>query len=158
MIDYVFFGMSLELFSLNSFLNDIVDLEEFEKECVFEMLFGYIQEFLLIYLILLMLEFLAENYNQCKDVVFFINIIRIVFILFEVLNDSFRIVNGEYYNFLDVFVVREVYKFFLSLEFQNIFVQLFLNFFEIYFIILGFLVLNLDGVVQLVILIENLFV
>lgn len=158
MIDYVFFGMSLELFSLNSLLNDIVDLEEFEKECVFEMLFGYIQEFLLIYLILLMLEFLAENYNQCKDVVFFINIIRIVFILFEVLNDSFRIVNGEYYNFLDVFVVREVYKFFLSLEFQNIFVQLFLNFFEIYFIILSFLVLNLDGVVQLVILIENLFV
>lgn len=158
MIDYVFFGMSLELFSLNSSLNDIVDLEEFEKECVFEMLFGYIQEFLLIYLILLMLEFLAENYNQCKDVVFFINIIRIVFILFEVLNDSFRIVNGEYYNFLDVFVVREVYKFFLSLEFQNIFVQLFLNFFEIYFIILSFLVLNLDGVVQLVILIENLFV
>lgn len=100
MIDYVFFGMSLELFSLNSSLNDIVDLEEFEKECVFEMLFGYIQEFLLIYLILLMLEFLAENYNQCKDVVFFINIIRIVFILFEVLNDSFRIVNGEYYIFL----------------------------------------------------------
>lgn len=40
--DYVFFGMLVELFGLNSLLNDIIDLEEFEKECVFEMFLGYI--------------------------------------------------------------------------------------------------------------------
>lgn len=64
MNDYLLFGMLLELFSLNSLFNDVIDLEEFEKECVFEMLLGYmINEFFLMYFILLMLEFFVKNYK-----------------------------------------------------------------------------------------------
>ncbi|CAH3043669.1 unnamed protein product [Pocillopora meandrina] len=155
MTDHALPGMPPELFSSNSSLNDIVDLEEFEKECALEMSSGHIQEFSLTHLTLPMLESSAENYNQCKDAAFLINTIRTVFTSSEALNDSFRTANGEHHNSLDVPAVREAYKLLLSLEPQNTFVQPLLNSLEIHLTTLSSLVLNPDGVAQLVILIEN---
>ena len=155
MTDHALPGMLPELFSSNSSLNDIVDLEEFEKECALEMSSGHIQEFSLTHLTLPMLESSAENYNQCKDAAFLINTIRTVFTSSEALNDSFRTANGEHNNSLDVPAVREAYKLLLSLEPQNTFVQPLLNSLEIHLTTLSSLVLNPDGVAQLVILMEN---
>ena len=148
-------GMPPELFSSNSSLNEIIDLEEFEKECALEMSSGHIQEFSLTHLTLPMLESSVENYNRCKDAAFLINTIRTVFTSSEALNDSFRTAKGEYHDSLDVTAMREAYKLILSLEPQNTFVLPLLNALEIHLTALGSVIINPDEVAQLVILIEN---
>jgi len=155
MNDHALPGMPAELFSSNSSLNDIIDLEEFEKECALEMSSGHIQEFSLTHLTLSMLESSIENYNQCKDAAFLINTIRTVFTSSEALNDSFRTAKGEYHDSLDIPAVREAYKLLLSLEPPNTFVSPLLNALEIHLTALSSLIINPDEVAQLVILIEN---
>lgn len=155
MNDHSLPGMPPELFSSNSSLNDIIDLEEFEKECALEMSSGHIQEFSLTHLTLPMLESSVENYNRCKDAAFLINTIRTVFTSSEALNDSFRTAKGEYHDSLDIPAVREAYKLLLCLEPQNTFVLPFLNALEIHLTALSSLIINPDEVAQLVILIEN---
>lgn len=155
MNDHALPGMPAELFSSNSSLNDIIDLEEFEKECALEMSSGHIQEFSLTHLTLPMLESSVQNYNQCKDASFLINTIRTVFTSSEALNDSFRTAKGEYHDSLDIPAVREAYKLLLSLEPQNTFVLPLLNALEIHLTALSSLIINPDEVAQLVILIEN---
>ena len=155
MNDHALPGMPPELFSSNSSLNDIIDLEEFEKECALEMSSGHIQEFSLTHLTLPMLESSVENYNQCKDAAFLLNTIRTVFTSSEALNDSFRTAKGEHHDSLDVPAVREAYKLLLSLEPQNTFVSPLLNALEIHLTGLSSVVINPDEVAQLVILIEN---
>lgn len=158
MNDHSLPGMPPELFSSNSSLNDIIDLEEFEKECALEMSSGHIQEFSLTHLTLPMLESSVENYNRCKDAAFLINTIRTVFTSSEALNDSFRTAKGEYHDSLDVPAVREAYKLLLSLEPQNTFVLPLLNALEIHLTALSSVIINPDEVAQLVILIENALV
>ena len=149
-------GMPPELFSSNSSLNDIIDLEEFEKECALEMSSGHvIQEFSLTHLTLPMLKSSIENYEQCKDPAFLINTIRTVFTSSEALNDSFRTAKGEAHDSLDVLAVREAYKLLLDLEPKDMFIQALLNSLEIHLAALSSMILNPDEVVQLVILIEN---
>lgn len=148
-------GMPPELFSSNSSLNDIIDLEEFEKECALEMSSGHIQEFSLTHLTLPMLESSVENYNRCQDAAFLINTIRTVFTSSEALNDSFRTAKGECHDSLDVPAVREAYKLLLSLEPQNTFVLPLLNALEIHLTALSSAIINPDEVAQLVILVEN---
>lgn len=149
-------GMPPELFSSNSSLNDIIDLEEFEKECALEMSSGHIiQEFSLTHLTLPMLESSVENYEQCKDPAFLINTIRTVFTSSEALNDSFRTAKGEAHDSLDVPAVREAYKLLLDLEPKDMFIQALLNSLEIHLAALSSMILNPDEVAQLVILIEN---
>lgn len=155
MNDHALPGMPAELFSSNSSLNDIIDLEEFEKECALEMSSGHIQEFSLTHLTLPMLESSIQNYNQCNDAAFLINTIRTVFTSSEALNDSFRTAKGEYHGSLDIPAVREAYKLLLSLEPQNTFVLPLLNALEIHLTALSSLIINPDEVAQLVILIEN---
>lgn len=155
MNDHALPGMPAELFSSNSSLNDIIDLEEFEKECALEMSSGHIQEFSLTHLTLPMLESSIQNYNQCKDAAFLINTIRTVFTSSQALNDSFRTAKGEYHDSLDIPAVREAYKLLLSLEPQNTFVLPLLNALEIHLTALSSLIINPDEVAQLVILIEN---
>lgn len=155
MNDHSLPGMPPELFSSNSSLNDIIDLEEFEKECALEMSSGHIQEFSLTHLTLPMLESSVANYNRCKDAAFLINTIRTVFTSSEALNDSFRSAKGEYHDSLDIPAVREAYKLLLSLEPQNTFVLPLLNALEIHLTALSSVIINPDEVAQLVILIEN---
>ena len=155
MNDHALPGMPAELFGSNSSLNDIVDLEEFEKECALEMSSGHIQEFSLTHLTLPMLESSIQNYNHCKDAAFLINTIRTVFTSSEALNDSFRTAKGEYHDSLDIPAVREAYKLLLSLEPQNTFVLPLLNALEIHLTALSSLIINPDEVAQLIILIEN---
>lgn len=149
-------GMPPELFSSNSSLNDIVDLEEFEKECALEMSSGHvIQEFSLTHLTLSMLESSVENYEHCRDAAFLINTIRTVFTSSDALNDSFRTANGECQDSLDVTAVRKAYKLLLSLEPKDTFVLPLLNSLEIHLAALSSMVINPDEVAQLVILLEN---
>lgn len=155
MNDHALPGMPAELFGSNSSLNDIIDLEEFEKECALEMSSGHIQEFSLTHLTLPMLESSVQNYNQCKDAAFLINTIRTVFTSSEALNDSFKTAKGEYHDSLDIPAVREAYKLLLGLEPQNTFVLPLLNALEIHLTTLSSLIINPDEVAQLVILVEN---
>ena len=155
MNDHALPGMPAELFSSNSSLNDIIDLEEFEKECALEMSSGHIQEFSLTHLTLPMLKSSIQNYNQCQDAAFLINTIRTVFMSSEALNDSFRTAKGDYHDSLDISAVREAYKLLLGLEPQNTFVLPLLNALEIHLTALSSLIINPDEVAQLVILAEN---
>ena len=153
--DHALPGMPAELFGSNSSLNDIIDLEEFEKECALEMSSGHIQEFSLTHLTLPMLESSVDNYNQCQDAAFLLNTIRTVFTSSEALNDSFRTAKGEYHDSLDIPAVREAYKILLGLEPQNTFVLPLLNALEIHLTALSSLIINPDELAQLIILAEN---
>jgi len=155
MNDHALPGMPAELFGSNSSLNDVIDLEEFEKECALEMSSGHIQEFSLTHLTLPMLESSIQNYNQCQDAAFLINTVRTVFTSSEALNDSFRTAKGEYHDSLDIPAARKAYKLLLGLEPQNTFVLPLLNALEIHLTALSSLIINPDEVAQLVILAEN---
>ena len=149
-------GMPPELFSSNSSLNDIIDLEEFEKECALEMSSGHvIQEFSLTHLTLPMLESSVENYEECKDAAFLINTIRTVFRSSEALNDSFKTAKGDFPYSLDVPAVRKAYDLLLNLEPKDTFIQPLLNSLEIHLAALSSMIINPDEVAQLVILLEN---
>ena len=149
-------GMPPELFSSNSSLNDVIDLEEFEKECALEMSSGHlIHEFSLTHLTLPMLESSVENYKQCKDAAFLVNTIRTVFTSSEALNDSFRTAKGDCHDSLDIPAVRKAYNLLLNLEPKDTFVVPFLNSLEIHLAALSSMVINPDEAAQLVILLEN---
>lgn len=149
-------GMPPELFSSNSSLNDVIDLEEFEKECALEMSSGHlIHEFSLTHLTLPMLQSSVENYKECKDPAFLINTIRTVFRSSEALNDSFKVGSGDEHGSLDVPAVREAYKLLLNLEPKDVFIQPLINSLEIHLAALCSMIINPHEVAQLVILLEN---
>ncbi|XP_068730532.1 ubiquitin-protein ligase E3A-like [Montipora capricornis] len=149
-------GMPPELFSSNSSLNDVIDLEEFEKECALEMSSGHmINEFSLTHLTLPMLESSVKNYKQCKDPAFLINTIRTVFTSSQALNDSFRTGQGDDRDLLDIPAIREAYKLLLNLEPKVIFIQPFINSIEIHLASLCSTIINPDEVAQLIVLLEN---
>lgn len=148
-------GMPPELFSSNSSLNDLIDLEEFEKECALEMSSSHIQEFSLTHLTLPMLESSVQNYKECKDSAFLINTIRTVFTSSEALNESFRTSKGDGRDSLDVSAIREAYALLLGLEPKDTFVQPLVNSLEIHLAALSSVIMNPDEVSQLVILLEN---
>ena len=156
MNDHSLMGMPAELLNSNSSLNDITDLEEFEKECALEMSSGHmIHEFSLTHLTLPMLESSVKNYKQCKDPAFLINTIRTVFTSSQALNDSFRCSKVGTCDSLDVPAIRKAYKLLLNLEPRDIFSKALFNALEIHLASLCSVVVNPDEVAQLVILLEN---
>ena len=148
-----------DLFGSDSSLNDVIDIEMFEKECALEMSSGYIQEFSLTHLTLPMLKSSIENYKDCRDSAFLVNTIRTVFSMPEALNDSFRkdihYETSEIWERLDVASVQKSYAILLSLEPREIFTLPLHNAMEIHVSSLESTVIHQDEVNQLVILMEN---
>ena len=148
-----------DLFGSDSSLNDVIDIEIFEKECALEMSSGYIQEFSLTHFTLPMLKSSIENYKDCRDSAFLVNTIRTVFSMPEALNDSFRkdihYETSEIWERLDVASVQKSYAILLSLEPREIFTLPLHNAMEIHVSSLESTVIHQDEVNQLVILMEN---
>lgn len=139
----------------DSSLNEIMDIEEFEKECALEMSSGYVQEFSLTHFTLPMLESSVENYKDCKDSSFLVNTIRTVFTSPEALNESFRKDTQFETNDLDVRSVQEAYSILVNLEPSDIFTVALHNAMEIHISSLENVVIQPGKVNQLVIVMEN---
>ena len=152
-------GLPSDLRGSNSSLNELLTLEEFEKECALEMSAGHIQEFSLTHLTLPMLESSVKNYTECRDSAFLVNTLRTVFTSSEALNSSFlkdgSDDRGQATDRLDVAVVRKAYSLILNLQPQETFMPPLLNAIEIHLAALDSTVINPDEVNQLIILMEN---